>query len=155
MKTQHDPNYAEFIRQVVSHQTVYTLQDSEDFYAECPSEIYDNQLGEPEAVYCFWHSAEMATACQQEEWADYTLVEMSLADFMYETLIETDQQEHLIGVAFDAELYGTEIEPVELLADLLDEIQNRGLADEFEEFEELQNYRQEWEQLAWQQQTIH
>ncbi|SSY69966.1 DUF2750 domain-containing protein [Alysiella crassa] len=150
-----EPQYLEFIKQVVDTATVYTLQDHEDYYAECPSETYNNDLGEPEAVYCFWHSKAAAQACQQDEWANYELIEIHLADFMYENLIEMDKDQNLVGVSFDAELYGTEIEPIELLADLLDEIKRRGLVEEFEEFEELQNYREQWEQIAWQQQIIH
>lgn len=151
----NDPAYTAFVQRIVETAVVYTLQDQDTFFAECPSESYNNELGEPETVYCFWDSAAAAKACQQEEWADYDLIEINLADFMYENLIEMDNDQHLVGVQFDAELFGTEIEPIELLADLLDEIKQRGLADDFDEFEELQNYRQKWEQLAWQQQVIH
>lgn len=150
-----DPIYRTFVEHIVTNQTVFTLQSSESFYAECPSESYYNDLGEPEAVYCFWHTAEAALACQQEEWADYQLLEIHLADFMYENLIEMDNHQNLVGVSFDTELFGTEIEPIELLADLLDEIQARHLVDQFPDFAELQKYRQEWEKLAWQQQIIH
>lgn len=152
---QQDPNYRTFIEYVVQHRVVFSLQDQSRFYAECPSESYNNDLGEPEVVYCFWHTAHMARACQQEEWSDYQLVEINLADFMYETLIEMDKDQYLVGVSFDAELFGIEIEPIELLADLLDEIQAQHLVDEFVDFAELQRYRQQWEQISWQQQIIH
>lgn len=151
----NDPHYQEFVQRLVQTRSVFTLQDHEDYFAECPSESYNNDLGEPESVYCFWDTAEAAHACQQEEWANYQIVEMNLADFMYETLIEMDGDQHLVGVSFDAELRGVEIEPIELLADLLDEIKRCGLDKSFEEFEELQNYRVKWEEMTWQQQTIH
>lgn len=154
-ETLNDPHYQAFVKRVVQTGIVFTLQDDEDFFAECPSESYNNDLGEPEAVYCFWDSADAAQACQQEEWGNYRVVEINLADFMYENLIEMDSDQHLVGVSFDAQLYGTEIEPIELLADLLDEIKSQGLDTSFDEFEELQNYRVKWEQMTWQQQTIH
>lgn len=155
MKNEFDLTYHQFIRRVIAQRSVFTLQDEADFFAECPSEAYDNDLGEPETVYCFWDSRQAAMACQQDEWADFTLTEIPLSDFMYEVLTSMDADHHLVGVAFDANLVGSEIEPIELLADLLDEIEQAGLADEFPEFDELQNYRLEWEKLAWQQQTIH
>ena len=37
--TENDPRYKAFVQQVVQYRTVYTLQDSEDYFAECPSEV--------------------------------------------------------------------------------------------------------------------
>lgn len=155
MQTSEDPRYNAFIRNTVAGQTVYTLIDDEDYFAECPSEIYDEEYGEPVAVYCFWDSAADARTCRKEEWADYRIEPIALEEFMAELLIEFDQEAKLCGIAFDAELYGTEIEPVELLADLLDEIRTQNLQGEFPDFDELQRYRQEWEAMMQQPKIIH
>ena len=151
----NDPIYQQFITQVVQNQMVFTLQDEDESFAECPSESYSDDLGEPDTIYCFWHCADAARACQQEEWANYTLTEIQLADFMYENLISMDTAHYLVGVSFDADLFGIEVEPIELLADLLDEIKKCNLIDEFPDFDELQNYRHQWEKIVWQQQIIH
>lgn len=155
METAEDPRYQAFIRHVVANETVYTLLDGEDYFAECPSEVYDEAYGEPVAVYCFWDSAADARACRKEEWADYRLEAIALDEFMAELLIELDQDAKLCGVAFDAELYGTEIEPVELLADLLDEIEKNRLQDHYPDFAELQRYRAEWEAMMQPPKIIH
>lgn len=149
-----DASYTEFIRTVVATQTVYTLRDNESYFAECPSEVYDNRFGEPESVYCFWHNVEDALSCRQEEWADYQTTPINLVDFMYDILIEMDQDQVLVGIAFDSKLYGTEIEPIELLGDLLDEIALSG-RDNFPEYDELQSYRLEWERMMICQEKIH
>ncbi|MDO5356530.1 MAG: DUF2750 domain-containing protein [Conchiformibius sp.] len=149
-----DAAYNSFINTILNRQTVYTLQDGEDYFAECPSEAYENRFGEAETVYCFWHTAEAAAECRQEEWADYHVTSISLIDFMYEVLIDMDQEQVLAGVAFDSELYGTEIEPIELLGDLLDELTLRG-KDNFPEYEELQSYRLEWERMMANQEKLH
>lgn len=149
-----DPAYAEFVRTVVATQTVYTLQDGEDYFAECPSEVYENRFGEPEAVYCFWHSSENAADCRCEEWQDYRIVSIGLVDFMYDILIDMDQDQVLAGIAFDPNLYGTEIEPIELLGDLLDELTFAG-RDDFPEYDELQGYRLEWERIMACQEKLH
>ncbi|QMT34385.1 DUF2750 domain-containing protein [Conchiformibius steedae DSM 2580] len=149
-----DPAYSDFIRTVVATGTVYTLQDGEDYFAECPSEVYENRFGEPETVYCFWHNAAAANECRQEEWADYRTVSIGLIDFMYDILIDMDQDQVLAGIAFDPQLYGTEIEPVELLGDLLDEMAFSG-RDNFPEFDELQSYRLEWERIMAHQEKLH
>lgn len=150
-----NPVYTEFVRTAVLTQTVYTLQDSADFFAECPSENYLDDFGEPTSVYCFWHLADTARACQQEEWQNYQLIAISLRDFMGEILLDMDEAEQLVGVSFDAELYGSEVEPIELLGDLLDEIQRQRLIHEFPDFDEWQNYRLAWEQMLRQNQIIH
>ena len=100
-ETENDPRYKAFVQQVVQYRTVYTLQDDEDYFAECPSEVYDDNLGEPEAVYCFWDNLEDAQACQHDEWQDYEIVEIPLVDFMEDILIGMDEDAHLVGVAFD------------------------------------------------------
>ncbi len=150
-----DPVYAEFVRTAVLTQTVYTLQDNEDFFAECPSETYQDNFGEPTPVHCFWHLADTARSCQQEEWQNYQLIAISLTDFMGEILLDMDDAEQLVGVSFDAELYGSEVEPIELLGDLLDEIQRQHLIHEFPDFDEWQDYRLAWEQMLRQNQIIH
>ncbi len=145
MKPENDMRYTEFVRTLVQTRLVYTLQDSESFFAECPSEAYDDEFGEPVPVYCVWDNAADAQACCKEEWADYRLEEWPLEDFMTEVLIESDQVAALMGVAFDENLFGTEIEPIELLADLLDEIRHQNAEHFYPRFRELQDYRLEWE----------
>ncbi|MCG7656448.1 DUF2750 domain-containing protein [Wielerella bovis] len=143
-ETDIDPRYTHFIQHTVRTRLVYSLQDREDFFAECPSEEYYDELGQPIAVWCFWNSETDALACQQEEWENFALATFSLDEFMNEILLDMDADAKLVGVAFDKDLFGTEIEPIDLLSDLLDEITAQGLTHEFEQFDELQRYRQEW-----------
>lgn len=142
-KPESDPRYDAFVRRAVQSRMVYTLQDADGFYAERPSEAYDD-LGEPVPVYCFWDSAEDAEACRGDEWEDYTVTLISLDDFMNEILLDMDEDYKLAGVAFDEELYGTEIEPVDLLGDLLNEIRLQNQIHEYPDYADLQAYREDW-----------
>ena len=56
-----------------------------------------------------------------------------------------DQDAVLLGVDFDSELYGLEIEPVEVLADLLDAAAQMQCGDMIDGYDELMKYRLEWE----------
>lgn len=150
-----DSVYTEFVHTIILTQTVYTLQDNQDFFAECPSETYHDNFGDSLSVQCFWHLADTARACQQEEWQNYQLIAISLNDFMGEILLDMDNAEQLVGVSFDAQLYGLEVEPIELLGDLLDEIQYQDLIHEFPDFDDWQDYRLTWEQMLRQNQIIH
>ncbi|MDO4433854.1 MAG: DUF2750 domain-containing protein [Alysiella sp.] len=150
-----DPSYLQFVQHIVRNRTVYTLLDEEEYYAECPSAFYDDKLGEPFMVSCFWHSANDAQLCCTQEWADYCISEIDLEEFMFEVLLDLHEAKHLIGVAFDGELYGSEVEPINLLSDLLDEIHQQGLQDQFPNLSDLYRYCQEWQTLMDKPDIIH
>lgn len=142
-----DSEYQSFLNTLLDTQTVYTLSD-ESGVAECPSTEYNGADGEPVPVLCYWSSAEGANACQNEEWSAYQIEAITLAEFMRTWLLNMDEDECLAGVEFDAGLYGLEIEPIELMADLMDLAQARGIELDIPDYEELVAYRLEWERMA-------
>ena len=146
MFPQHeDEEYNRFIRSIIGSQTLSTLVSDEGDIAECPSTEYEEDDGEPVPVFCVWHDRAQAEACKVEEWADYQLEALPLDFFMHEWLVSMDQDAVLLGVDFDSELYGLEIEPVEVLADLLDAAAQMQCGDMIDGYDELMKYRLEWE----------
>ena len=140
-----DEEYNRFIRSIIGSQTLYTLVSDEGDIAECPSTEYEEDDGEPVPVFCVWHDRAQAEACKVEAWADYQLEALPLDFFLHEWLVSMDQDAVLLGVDFDSELYGLEIEPVEVLADLLDAAAQMQCGDMIDGYDELMNYRLEWE----------
>ena len=140
-----DEEYNRFIRSIIGSQTLYTLVSDEGDIAECPSTEYEEDDGEPVPVFCVWHDRAQAEACKVEEWADYQLEALPLDFFLHEWLVSMDQDAVLLGVDLDSELYGLEIEPVEVLADLLDAAAQMQCSDMIDGYDELMNYRLEWE----------
>ena len=140
-----DEEYNRFIRSITGSQTLYTLVSDEGDIAECPSTEYEEDDGEPVPVFCVWHDRAQAEACKVEEWAGYQLEALPLDFFLHEWLVSMDQDAVLLGVDFDSELYGLEIEPVEVLADLLDAAAQMQCGDMIDGYDELMNYRLEWE----------
>ena len=140
-----DEEYNRFIRSIIGSQMLYTLVSDEGDIAECPSTEYEEDDGEPVPVFCVWHDRAQAEACKVEEWADYQLEALPLDFFMHEWLVSMDQDAVLLGVDFDSELYGLEIEPVKVLADLLDAAAQMQCGDMIDGYDELMNYRLEWE----------
>ena len=140
-----DEEYNRFIRSIIGSQTLYTLVSDEGDIAECPSTEYEEDDGEPVPVFCVWHDRAQAEACKVEEWADSQLEALPLDFFLHEWLVSMDQDAVLLGVDFDSELYGLEIEPVEVLADLLDAAAQMQCGDMIDGYDELMNYRLEWE----------
>lgn len=154
-REQEDPNYIAFIRNLVMQGIVYTLIDEEDSYAQCPSEWYDTLLGEPASVYCFWHNINTARACQKEEWANFKLDELPLENFMNDTLLDMAEDDHLVGIEFDEQLYGSEAQAMEVLNDLLEEIQAQHKQDEIETFDVLSQKLANWQAKNPPQKIIH
>ena len=140
-----DEEYNRFIRSIIGSQTLYTLVSDEGDIAECPSTEYEEDDGEPVPVFCVWHDRAQAEACKVEEWADYQLEALPLDFFLHEWLVSMDQDAVLLGVDFDSELYGLEIEPVEVLADLLDAAAQMQCGDMIDGYDGLMKYRLEWE----------
>lgn len=140
-----DEEYNRFIRSIIGSQMLYTLVSDEGDIAECPSTEYEEDDGEPVPVFCVWHDRAQAEACKVEEWADYQLEALPLDFFLHEWLVSMDQDAVLLGVDFDSELYGLEIEPVKVLADLLDAAAQMQCGDMIDGYDELMNYRLEWE----------
>ena len=59
-----------------------------------------------------------------------------------------EEDEILVGVEFDADLYGMEIDPIELLGDILDAAEQQGKVLAVDDLPALINYRLEWERWA-------
>ncbi|MDO5058741.1 MAG: DUF2750 domain-containing protein [Neisseria sp.] len=149
-----DEAYNRFVRTLIATRTVYTLSlIEEDEIAECPSAHYDDERGEPVPVYCFWQEQAAAEACRAEEWADYEAEAVPLDIFMEHWLIGMDQEAALAGLDFDPQLYGLEIEPVELLGDLLDAAFQQGIT--LPQHAELTGYRLQWEREMSGQSHLH
>ena len=140
-----DEEYNRFIRAALGSRTLYTLVSPEDDVAECPSAEYEEDDGEPVPVFCVWHDRAQAEACIAEEWADHELEELPLDFFLHEWLVGMDQDAVLLGIDFDPQLYGLEIEPVEVLADILDAAEQMQCTEMIDGYGELMNYRLEWE----------
>lgn len=145
-----DTAYDVFIDTLLAEQMVYTLQTFDGEFeevAECGSAVYSDEYDEPVPVYCFWHTEAAALACRKDEWADFELIRADLGSFIRDALINMDQDAVLVGVNFDAELVGVEIEPMELLAELLDTAAERGIELDIPDYDDVLHYRTEWEKL--------
>lgn len=141
-----NPDYKHFVQQIVQQERVFTLQDNDDNYAECPSEIHRDDLGDEITVYCFWQSEQTALACCNQEWQDYQVIELDLEEFIDQILLDMDEYKYLVGIEFDKQLFGSEIEPMALLNDILIEIEQQKKKHLFVCFDKLKTHQQKWQQ---------
>lgn len=125
-----------FVKTICKSKIVYGLE-SEEGFAISGSVDYDDENGEPVEVICFWSDEAAAAACVKEDWADYQVVEIPLAEFMENWCIEMNNDGLLAGVDFEEDLSGLEIEPLELVMALIKELKISNKTVAFETYANL------------------
>ncbi|GAB4092968.1 DUF2750 domain-containing protein [Flaviaesturariibacter terrae] len=129
-----------FIAQTVEAGTVWALRSDEGF-AVSPSNEYDDS-----EVIPFWSSADAARALATDEWAGYAAVEIPLAEFLETWMLGMQQEDLLVGTNWDAELAGTELEPIELAYVLTSKLIEGNKPLDLEHFESLEVFHNELKQ---------
>jgi Protein of unknown function (DUF2750) len=104
-------NYERFVARVRASNTVWGLEDEEG-WAVCPSNEYECD------VYVFWSDEADALQHCTEDWAGYEPASIELESFLEHWLPGMERDGYLVGVQFNAELAGLEIEPGDLARDL-------------------------------------
>lgn len=111
-----EDNYDRFIVEALDQGCVWGLEGPEG-WALCPSERY------PESdVMPFWSQPEFAQAHCQDEWKTYKVVAISTEELLEEWLPGMHDDVYLVGVNWDENLEGLEVEPLDLLSDMENEL---------------------------------
>ncbi|GLS24816.1 DUF2750 domain-containing protein [Marinibactrum halimedae] len=111
-----DENYDRFIVEALDNGCVWGLEGPEG-WALCPSEKYVDS-----DVMPFWSQPEFAERHCAEEWQGYEVIAISTEEFIEDWLPGMHEDVFLVGVNWDAAMEGTEVEPLDLLADLEEEL---------------------------------
>lgn len=109
-------NLDRFIVEALEKGGVYGLEGPEG-WALCPSEKYEQS-----DVMPLWSSLELAQPHCREEWADYRPVAIELEELLDDWLPGMHDDELLVGVNWDEELEGEELEPIDLLEEFEQEL---------------------------------
>ena len=104
-------SYHQFIEESIQCGCIWGLEGP-DGWALCSSEKYDET-----EVMPFWSQPELAEIHCREEWQDYKVVPIALSEFLDEWLPGMHNDVYLVGINWDEEMDGEEIEPLDLLAD--------------------------------------
>ncbi|GAB2191481.1 DUF2750 domain-containing protein [Sessilibacter sp. MAH2] len=112
-----DENYDRFIVEALETGCVWGLCNEEG-WAVCPSEASPNR-----DVMPFWSQPEFAEVLCDDEWQDYEVTAVSTEEFLEEWLTGLHDDEVLVGVNWNENLEGDEIEPLDLLEDFDGELE--------------------------------
>lgn len=104
-------NYERFVRRVRSTGTLWGLRDHEG-WAICPSNEQECDL------YVFWSDEAYARQHCKDEWSSYEPVSITLDSFLENWIPGMERDGFLIGVQFNSDLAGLEVNPSSLAIDL-------------------------------------
>ena len=122
-----------FVRTTVESRIVYALKCENDF-ATSSSTQYEDNNGNPIQIICFWTEKVRAKSCAKDEWMNYSVTEISLVEFLENWCVGMANDGLLIGTQFDQNLFGYEIEPLDLILELIAELKSNGKDLNFKKF---------------------
>lgn len=111
-----EENYDRFIVEAIEQGCIWGLEGP-DGWALCPSENYKQS-----DVMPFWSQPEFAQLHCADDWAIYKPVPVSLEEFLEEWLPGMHDDVILVGINWNAELEGDEVEPLDLLSEIETEL---------------------------------
>ena len=106
-----EQNYSQFIDEALATGCVWGLEGPEG-WALCDSERFPDSQVMP-----FWSQPEFAQLHCADEWKIYNVVAVSVEEFMDQWLPGMHEDEFMVGVNWNADLEGEEVEPLDLLED--------------------------------------
>jgi hypothetical protein len=109
-------NFDRFIVEAIENGCVWSLEGP-DGWALCGSEQYENT-----DVMPFWSQEEFARIHCKEDWKEYKPVAIELVEFLEDWLTGMHEDVVLVGINWDSELEGTEMEPLDLLQEFDQEL---------------------------------
>lgn len=109
---QLDEIYENFIESALGQGCVWGLE-SDDGWALCPS-TYNDEVD----VMPLWSSPEAASKHCQEEWRHYKAIPISMEELLDDWLPGMHEDVMMVGIDWDENLEGEEVEPLDLLEDI-------------------------------------
>lgn len=134
LKTRH----RNFVKKVSEKEIVYALKTNEGYATSSSNELEDEK-GNPVEIICFWSDISIAKSCIENEWSEYEVCELNLSDFLENWCIGMSNDGLLIGTNFDKNLFGYEIEPLDLVLEIISELNTSDRQIELKKFNGIQD----------------
>ena len=103
-------NYDRLIIESLELGCIWGLRDAEDNWA-----LVESALNKDIGVIPFWSNEELARQLCSEQWAIYKPVAIAIEEFLDDWLTGMHEDVMRVGINWNTELEGQEIEPLDLL----------------------------------------
>jgi len=130
--------HQKFIEEISESRIVWALENSDGFATSTSNHFEDND-GRPIGLICFWSNRKLANVCAKEAWSEYNPKELRLEEFMENWCIGMHNDTLMIGTNFDLNMFGYEIEPLELIIEIAEKCNHEKTNFEFVKFDGLED----------------
>ncbi|WP_372472975.1 DUF2750 domain-containing protein [Capnocytophaga sp. ARDL2] len=125
-----------FVQKIVSTDKIFTLNHQEEV-AFVGSNLFTMNDGSPVPVWCFWSDENLARKHKQADWSSFEVMEIPLGNFLEDILVSITNEGYIVGFDFNEELIGTEVDPIDLLLEIITQLKANHQSVEFEYFKDL------------------
>ncbi|MDX5482416.1 MAG: DUF2750 domain-containing protein [Hymenobacteraceae bacterium] len=132
-----EKRYQEFIDHVVESEMVWGLT-KDDTWATSSSAEYEET-----EVILFWSEESGAAACAEDDWEAYEPESISLVEFLENWCVGMYSDALLVGVNWDADLTGKEVEPLEIALDVVNKLKEKGKTLEFTQYDSQEEFEEQ------------
>lgn len=132
--------YQRFIKKVVKDNEVYILF-GDGGSAISTSLHFTNSDGQDCPVLCVWHSQSLAEVNKTDDWSDYKIKKINLAEFLENWCLGMSADEVVAGIDFDLNMFGKEEDPLVLALNIVQELEHNHIEPHFKHFTNLIDYK--------------
>lgn len=129
-----EKKHHEFVQQIVANDKVWGLNAKEGWVISVSDE--EDEL----AVMPFWSDEASAKKLIKDEWKAYKTDSLELSAFLEDWIGGMYDDGVMAGTNWDEELFGIEINPLELALEVIEEIKKQGKSVTFVNYEDLDDY---------------
>lgn len=125
--------HQKFVDEIANSGYVRALKNNTGFATSSSNEFEDeeeNAIG----LICFWSDNNLAKVCAKEGWADYKPKRIRIEEFMESWCIGMFRENLMVGTNFDWNMFGFEIEPLELLIEVIEKLREKNKKLTFRKF---------------------
>lgn len=130
--------HKDFIKEVSESEIVYALKGDKGYGVSYSNDM-EHEDGSAVQVVCFWSNEARAKSCIENEWEQYSVDSMPLNDFLENWCLGMNSDGIIAGTNFDNNLLGSEVEPLELILDIIEELKKNGKTLEFRKFDSIED----------------
>jgi len=129
-----EAKYKLFIEKTAASNLVWGLKDKNGW-----ANSHSHESEEIDVIP-FWSDKILAKACARDEWKGYLPAMIPLSEFLESGCVGMDENDTIAGINWDANMFGLEVEPLQVAFDILTQLKatnstirfkNYGSVDEF------------------------
>jgi hypothetical protein len=129
-----EDRHKNFVKKISEREIVYALKN-DDGYATSNSNEIEEDGDNPVEIICFWSDKSIAESCIENEWSEYEVSELNLSEFLENWCVGMNNDGLIVGTNFDKNMFGYEIEPLDLILEIITELNLHNKEIELKKFD--------------------